>query len=126
MNIEQQCTSLELSKRLKELGVRQDSYFHWVITEIGNQFIWPFELCEQEVSCIVFSWSAFTASELGEMLPKQIWHPNGEKLMICRPANRLCHWVVYYDKDTWTEENSEANARAAMLINLIEQGMVKV
>jgi hypothetical protein len=29
MKIEDQVTSLELSKKLKKLGVRQESYFYW-------------------------------------------------------------------------------------------------
>jgi hypothetical protein len=29
MNLEQQVCSLELAKRLKELGVKQDSFFFW-------------------------------------------------------------------------------------------------
>jgi len=29
MNLDQQVCSLEIAKRLKELGLKQDSYFYW-------------------------------------------------------------------------------------------------
>lgn len=130
MNIEDQVCSLELSKRLKELGVRQESLFYWWdgddINDEGHS-VSRIEIENNDSAPSNFVvYSAFTVAELGEMLPKEIWHPNKHKPMVCRPANRLCHWVVYYDKDTWTEENSEANARARMLIHLIENGLMEV
>lgn len=67
MKLEQQVTSLEISKRLKELGVKQESYFIWV--EEGWRHI-PF-LSDRNHG-YVGSCSAFTSSELGEMLPNCI------------------------------------------------------
>jgi hypothetical protein len=68
MNIQDQVCSLELAKRLKELGVKQNSYFVW------------FKLIDKDSFDLAEKWqiddaerfeeiSAFTACELGEMLP---------------------------------------------------------
>src|SRR4051812_36893725 len=70
MKLEQQVCSLELAKRLKELGVKQESLYYWnirhiwiVLKAIGEPYITrkPEDYA-----------SAFTVAELGEMLPSEI------------------------------------------------------
>ena len=85
-NIEQHVTNLKLSKRLKELGVPQNSYLKWfspnsIIGDDRSHFVtndygtgWG-----HEVIC-----SAFLASELGEMLPKSLYlGDEGVKHFLC-------------------------------------------
>lgn len=70
MKLEQQVCSLELSKRLKELGVKQNSHFSW--EELFGKPEYRLDVTihgEHRVS-------AFTVAELGEMLPEDI-HTNG-------------------------------------------------
>lgn len=97
MKLEDQVTSLELSKRLKELGVKQESLLWWI--EWGDDI----EVCDEEYiefheksdyPRVVFCHtckpelgvppksnivSAFTASELGEMLPDRAINQDDNK-----------------------------------------------
>jgi hypothetical protein len=82
MNLEHQVCSLDLAKRLKELGVKQESHFVWIEGYDGHAFIrqaldWP----EPNPEAI----SAFSVAELGDlMLPsKRIKHRAliGEQIM---------------------------------------------
>lgn len=70
MKIEQQVTSLEISKRLKELGVKQESLFYW--SSYGMKFKKETHelIPENEInpSFMEDYISAFTVAELGEML----------------------------------------------------------
>jgi hypothetical protein len=73
VNIEDQVVSLELSKQLKEIGIKQKSLF-WHRTNVGN------DENIKLVHCIGLygieddeTWSAFTASELIEILPNSIF-----------------------------------------------------
>jgi hypothetical protein len=106
MQFEKQLTNLELSKELKELGVKQDSWFYWVCTENANHAIE--EDCEAKHYS--FSWSAFTVAELGEMLPEI-----GKWRMPWKHKNK---W--YSDIDISNGEFTEADARAKLLIHLIK------
>jgi hypothetical protein len=65
MELEKQICSLELAKKLKELGVKQDSLFWWVNGR-GRM-----ELHDKHTDSD--SVSAFTVAELGEMLPVKIF-----------------------------------------------------
>jgi hypothetical protein len=74
MELEDQVCRLELAKRLKALGVKQESLFQHVNNPIGmaGWQIWyegrvPNVLGENAEWC-----SAFTVSELGEMLPMTV------------------------------------------------------
>lgn len=83
MTLENQVISLEQSKRLKELGIEQNSYFFWqhypetiyrkealrIIPKSNKEGITDRGEC----------WSAFTASELGVMLPDNISHHRANK-----------------------------------------------
>lgn len=111
MKLEDQVCSLELAKQLKELGVKQDSYFKWEERSGGHVELFH----SKATSCAHEYYSAFTLAELGEMLPAGM-SPNksennvyyftiGEKLFGCK---------------------NEAKARAKILIYLIENNIIKV
>lgn len=138
MKFEDQCVNLELSKRLKELGVKQESLVAWAeyphlmqqqedgtskcietITEIRGTYYWR----EDEIN----SWSAFTASELLEILPNNI---NGNTLRIIKDwMNEYC--VAYPDllikiESISRHDRNLCHALAKLLIHLIENKIIEV
>src|SRR5690349_9135558 len=66
MPIEEHVTSLELSRRLKELGVPQESLWYW--TDVSGHLRW---YKNQRIRHDLHS-SAFLASELGLLLPQEL------------------------------------------------------
>lgn len=118
LGIEDQVCSLELSNRLKELGVEQHSIFFWYqyawdgwIVNIKGQL--PFNADPKEENMC----SAFTASELIEMLPAEIGNPHLE-ICKCRDGG---YGFEYLCGDDWhSEGNTLANGAANMLIKLLE------
>ena len=69
MEIEKQLVCIELSMKLKKLGVKQDSLFCWKLQRSGKYRL----VYEEKLSAIGFMgeiFSAFTVAELGEMLNK--------------------------------------------------------
>lgn len=144
--IENHVVSLELSKRLKELGVKQESCFYWFtkiesqITKIvGDEIYGEGEIKswveeDMDVSALagVDKYPAYIASELGEMLP--MTQPDESGDYICdgyfsvsmdeKEGKRI--WSSQYDGSGFFEGGSIADAIAKMLIHLIEQGIIKV
>lgn len=79
MDLSKQVVSLELAKRLKELGVEQISLFYWWqpenVTSEHCILVYEENLTMHEFiksKCI----SAFTCAELGELLPIQLIKEN--------------------------------------------------
>ena len=107
MKIEQQCVSLELSTKLKELGVEQESIFVWDEKE-RVIFIPDNDLRSTDVS-------AFTVAELGNML---VDGRSGNEM----PRGFWCSHRNDDGEQQW--EKTEANARAAMLIYLLENKLI--
>lgn len=72
MKIENQVCTIEQAKTLKELGISQDSYFHWqhypktTYREESLGIVNP--LSKEGITDAGESWSAFSSAELGEML----------------------------------------------------------
>ncbi len=125
MKLESQVCSLELARKLKVLGVRQKSAFYW----IENKRYIPLE----------FKTSAFTVAELGEMLPNEkcydyfYSHKFGtvNKKWICGKQEPVeCDGLEYCKTQQssfhFTKSNTEVNARAKLLIYLIENHIVDV
>src|ERR1700722_10767936 len=85
MQLSDQVISLELSKKLCDLGVTQESYFYWLkICDDYKIFHAENDNCDQHSGPgdITFlnmrkkrneAFSAFTTAELGEMLPARIY-----------------------------------------------------
>jgi hypothetical protein len=114
MKIEEQVTSLELSKKLKELGVKEESLWYW--WKAGHIFVEEERYAGKQWEKLA---SAFTVAELGEMLPKGF--------------NQ--YEDTFYKTRTWKfrtsarglniEGNTEADARAKMLIYLLENRLME-
>lgn len=128
MELKDQLCSLELSKKLKELGVLQESeFFHHHDPEAK---LFPWRLDHWENLCIQQheNYSAFTVAELGDMLPQVILFDDSD--LIFGGCKIIGGWVsLYYDEDNYAaltfEDETEANARAKMLIYLLENGLIE-
>lgn len=69
MKLENQVCSLDLSKQLKELGIKQKSLFYWIKEE--EPYIW-YNSNNHPMKVEKFYFSAFLATELLELLPSRI------------------------------------------------------
>ncbi len=131
MDIESQVCSLELAQRLKKLGVKQESYFIWahnnLIPRLSVLGLDKHELFEPYIC------SAFTVVELGEMLPAILESdtPSKAHLKFDSCKDILNRWMTayFYDFNRPPKmvfiENKEADARAKMIIFLLENGLMK-
>lgn len=137
MELNKQVVSLELAKRLKEVGVKQESLFSYLRYDDGHQ-----ELIYGNAPKGNSYWtSAFTVAELGEMLPNEIrsMNPNTRR----EETYHLHYWHIkegwYLEYSTrgrassmrdnshcahWEENSNEADARAQMIIYLLEQKLI--
>lgn len=140
MKPEQLVCSLENGKTLQELGVNVDSYFkhtdcrtfklgHPSVDLKSEIIVLPHDTCTGEWygSSRKYIAPAYTVGELGEMLPKEIvkddifYDFQSTKTMTGK------RWIASYvgggASSVWSEcSTREADARALMLIWLIENG----
>lgn len=113
MKLEDQVVSLGLAKRLKELGVKQESYFHFSGCEEDG-----FMLTHLTPSVMKFSvCAAFTVAELGEMLPQMYQSWRGPIGWFCSNRNGEGIGPI-------VTGNIEADARAKCLVYLIENNLI--
>jgi hypothetical protein len=137
LNLEQQVVSLELSKELKKLGVKQESLFYWF--EYKNKELRLFyqlgptesQIRDLPGKCIG-CYSAFTTSELGEMLPAYIDYKKGPEDCF---QLRISKWkkgysVEYERQDYRILDNNQkgetlADTLAKMLIYLIKNKLME-
>lgn len=123
MKLEDQVCSLELAKHLKELGVRRGSYFVWHDSELAGSQV----LIRKSESIYAQKYAdfvaAYTVSELGEMLPEKVTVEYKEQYI---DFDRFNGWWLYYldEPDDKTFSENEADARAKLLIYLIEKGLI--
>jgi hypothetical protein len=145
MRLQEQVCSLELAKRLKELGVKQESLWAWwVATDMDDT---PALNRHPDKDCPTcghpkapyFEWiSAFTVTEFGQMLPKTIrspHQPSRNALLSSQPSwfyddrryddgvQARDAWRVGYE-NLYEEGDTEADARAKMLIYLLENKVI--
>ena len=120
MNLSDIVTSLELSKKLLALGVKQCSIFHWVEIEKDNeiyQTIWVARELNNTIAC------AFTASELLDLMPKYIEIVRG-----CRFDEVIPTYLIKHHGETIVDDHDTnlADSCAKMLIHLIENKLIEV
>jgi len=126
MQLEEQVTSLELSKKLKELGIKQESLFYWK-TYRPDQFdkaphpkIINFK--EEPGFSEDSLYSAFTVAEFGRMF--------GKLMILSGYIPRFKHYSCkYFYGSTVVNQfvaGTEADARALMLIYLLENSLIEI
>lgn len=130
MKVQEQVCSVDLSRRLKELGVKRNSIFCWHERErVGKSKHFTIYYSGMNNPVDGSDLPAFTVAELGEIL-KVVNLVNGLK----------CYYTFWTGEEwaAWESEygiyidgndivaNTEADARAMMIIHLIEQKQIKV
>lgn len=144
MKLENQVCSLALARKLKKLGVKQEGLYYYSIIgclHCKSPYTLPQLLTrENNKNC-----SAFTVAELGRMLPKYLmgmwikdWYMDSYKTKHNKDKHTVleltCHkdYIGYNAVNEWCptkiqvfNEKTEANARAKMLIYLLENKLIK-
>lgn len=127
MKLENQVCTLEQAKKLKELGIDQETEFYfrmgkiWHFREVTD---WPNQ--EQLYDLIQSGaegeriFAAYTVAELGEMLPIGFY-----SVACADHSDWLCDNQNYATANIGASKN-EAECRAAMLIHLIESKLITV
>lgn len=126
MKLSDQVVSLDLAKRLKELGVKQESLFLWALDVVDG---WRLVLREVESPDDKGEndFAAFTVAELGEMLPSWVAMPDVVNLYFRKYEEGWRCGYENRDGDVESKfDGTEADARAKMLIYLIENNLLKV
>ena len=148
---ESQACSLKMAKRLKELGIPQESYFYWF--PLGedhqevfqssnakvNHYVRPFFYRDLIPDLSKFTldghiekyekYSAFNSLELGHMLPSAIlidetWYFYHQTKNNSNGCNIK---YVSHNEDTIAQGlGNEINARASILITLLESKYIEV
>ncbi len=124
MTLQEQVCTLEQAKRLKELGCEQNAYFTW----------YEFLMKDNSLRYIISSdtkdaignndWcSAYAVAELGEMLTKAFGYAKTIRMPQVKAYDEGLDWWHPYLKDNgnYISFPAEAQARAALLIHILEQ-----
>lgn len=122
MKLEHQVVSLELAKRLKELGVKQEGLFAWTEQKEKLFTIGGWDANGNAADrYIVKQYAAFTVAELGEILPYGVQ----------QIKDSAHHWYMNYQwyRDEVHDnhdlrEQTQADALANMLIYLLENRLI--
>jgi len=153
MELQKQVCSLDLAERLKELGVKQESLFCWMkpdpmhkdkydLWKVQEAYMGVWYLERPQVIGLVWcleSFSAFTVAELGEMLPPGIESFKGNKAHFLNKKHETwwCQAMPYSEMGTKMNDpknlyqstyfgSTEADARAKMLVYLLENKLATV
>lgn len=151
MKLEQQVASLELCKKLKELGVKQvlnNGDWAWVDSELhlahndndtgwflGNDYMTFFPLENEDTESPYYNkpteyCKAFTVAEFGEMLPEWLDYKGIHYNLKIEKKGE--YWVGTYFQTEFenvpknayqNSSENEADARAKMLIYLLENNL---
>ena len=134
MDIEDQVCSLELAQKLKEFGIKQEGFFYYVRCGINvntGEEKYSLDILSHNLESIPSYYiSAFTVAELGEILPEEYisCKTKGQKLPSIEYKK---YWLCYYDPDGCDSdvvqmEETEADARAKVLIYLLENKLMEL
>lgn len=136
MPLQKECCSLEPARQLKELGVEQNSLYYWVSFRnesspksqwsnvyniiVGSDEIEDYE--EKEYLKDLVYYSAFTSSELGEMLPEGITEK--KEYFECWYQKNGEDWCSFTARHCNFRDKNLANSMAKMLIYLKQNNLI--
>ena len=131
MKLEDQVVSLELAKKLKELGFKQESIFIWIGKKpktINDKIQYDIRLAEDWVKEALFDYvPAYTPAELGEMLTEEIETKEVSRFLIIEICIQQ-RWEIKYcnSRDCFSCFQAEtlADAIAETLIYLKENNLI--
>lgn len=135
LRIEKRVCSLDLSKKLYELGVEQDGLFFY---EVYNEKLYGIRHIESKMELFKLNnhlkyYSAFISSELGDSLPPIIvgCDYKNTKLKLKFFRNNIANkWGCGYLNEESRQfeyvqmDENEANSRAKMLVFVKEKGFI--
>lgn len=137
MKLEDLVCDLEYAKRLKDIGVKQESLFYYFPTHIGYDLTCSIDTVNQDddknnyLEAIKKTipdkiYSAFTTSEILEGIPLINAYP----VQLIKGATlefgiMYCTKIPYLDHPAFLD-NKPSNSLAKMLIYLIGQGLTEV
>ena len=150
MKLKDQVASLESSKRLKELDVKQESLFWWKFctqkeprskwVDADKDGAWKPELLtyapeegQSKDAYLHTKWwraSAFTVAELGEMLPFRLRRTDDDywlwQTKLKHGGTEIRYSDAFHQKIPFNQiqDDNEAEARAKMLIYLKENKLI--
>ena len=125
MKLENQVVSLELAREMKELGFKQKSLFWWQDCEEGTIEL-RYDKTDTNYGIPVQAhYSAYTVAELGEMFERDFKIHSG-KTVNCKELY-YCSFMESENggnKINWFGADTEADARAKMLIYLKKNNLI--
>ena len=126
MKIEEQVVSLELAKKLKELGVKQASFVYWTESADG----WGLRSLGELRGVTDEIYSAFTVAELSEILNLELTDSSEGESFTLQCSNAIDFWAVAFGNDDITVtpqfENAKlADALAEILLHLLEENIIE-
>lgn len=140
MKLENQVCSLALAKRLKELGVEQESLYYYCEEQDRQDrppsgmglYDWETSFHRKHNAPHLKQYSAFSVAELGEMLPTSLDHLGITHILTVNHWGDDNKWQISYlggainDEPLFNlviEDLTEANARANTVIYFKEKGL---
>lgn len=137
MKLEEQVVSLEYAKKLKELGVKKESLFYWGAFEnppagrckeedVPDDFWMLGSKTEKHFNSCDWYISAFTVAELGEMLPDNCGTSRDFDLGFTVWTYEKTEDEKNFFVNHYHTTDTEANARAKMIIDLLENNLIKL
>lgn len=121
-DIKQYTCTLDQAKKLKDIGVYQDSFHYYCPIELpvcGNNILYGIEFMPKYPSHL--SYSAFTSQELAELIDEVVLELGSQWKQDKQLIVKSYYFIFYLDGLVIKEikSKSEAQARAEFLINLL-------
>jgi hypothetical protein len=137
MNLRNEVCSLESATRLKELNIKQESLYAYVLSEAGMIDGEAYEnkimLTHGEVSNSPNKWAAFTAGELGRILPNGVCVAGQEpfdsfriaisKFISVKNEERIFNFTINYECDSVRLTGEEAWLRRRLTSNIYDPNL---